>query len=25
MDERHHVIQVTYEEGKITLSNTLKE
>jgi putative hydrolase of the HAD superfamily len=24
MDERHHVIQVTYEEGKITLSEYLK-
>jgi putative hydrolase of the HAD superfamily len=24
MDERHHVIQVTYEEGKITLSDYLK-
>src|SRR5664280_1197305 len=24
MNERHHVIQVTYEEGKITLSEYLK-
>jgi len=24
MDERHHVIQITYEEGKITLNEYLK-